>query len=170
MLISLQKLNQEADQRLTFNETIQMDSLLKEVPGLIRLEPVQVKGQVVKLDSHLIEADVEQSTRAALTCSRCLTETEVPVNVRWTERFTDVEHLAGEAEEREIHFVDNELDLTPYVREALLLALPYAPVCREDCKGLCPKCGINRNAESCECQIEAIDPRLAKLQELLKDK
>lgn len=170
MLISLQKLNRETDQRLTFSETIPMDSLLQEVPGLIRLEPVQVKAQVYKLDPHLIEADVEQSTRATLTCSRCLTEMEIPVNVRWAEKFTDVEHRAGETEEREIHFVDSELDLTPYVREALLLALPFAPVCREDCKGLCPKCGINRNAESCGCQIESIDPRLAKLQELLKDK
>ena len=56
--------------------------------------------------------------------------------------------------------------MTPYIREAVLLELPYAPVCREDCKGLCPVCGVDRNRESCSCNTERIDPRLAVLKEL----
>ncbi|MBA4494741.1 YceD family protein [Paenactinomyces guangxiensis] len=168
MQISLHHLNQAKDQQMELSETIPPDSLAVKVPGLIRLEPVKVTAQVLKLDSHLIEVKAEQSTHATLTCSRCLSEIEIPVQTEWVEQFTDVENQAGETEEHEIHLIEgNILDLTPYIREALLLSIPLAPVCREDCKGLCPKCGVNKNTDACECRIESIDPRLAKLQELL---
>lgn len=169
MQISLQKLNQEKEQRLTLHETIPVDSLQAEIPELIRIEPLDVKAQVVKLDPHLIEVDADQSTRATFNCSRCLGEYEAPVTAHWEEQFTDVEHRAQETEEQEIHFVEgNVVDLTPFIREALILNIPFAPVCREDCKGLCPKCGTNKNQAVCDCVTESIDPRLAKLQELLK--
>jgi uncharacterized protein len=168
MQISLQRLNQEKDHQLMVSELISMDSLQAEVPGLIKLDPLQVQARIIKLDPHLIEADVQQSTRATFVCSRCLMEFETSIHLNWVEQFTDVEHRVIETDEQEIHLIEgNELDLDPYIREALLLHIPYAPICQEDCKGLCPKCGVNKNVVSCNCQIETIDPRLAKLQELL---
>lgn len=58
------------------------------------------------------------------------------------------------------------VDWGSIVREQLLLALPMAPRCKEDCKGLCPSCGIDRNEKSCDCQTERIDPRWEKLRTL----
>ena len=49
------------------------------------------------------------------------------------------------------------LDLEPIVHDASILELPLAPLCQDDCRGLCPECGVNRNHESCSC--EAPDPR-----------
>jgi uncharacterized protein len=89
-----------------------------------------------------------------------------PIQASWIEHFTDEAHRAVETEEQEIHLIKGSvLDLTPYIREAVLLQVPYIPVCREDCQGLCPKCGINKNTDACNCQIEVIDPRLAALQD-----
>lgn len=57
------------------------------------------------------------------------------------------------------------VDLEPLFREEFVLAIPYAPLCREDCKGLCPQCGIDRNTGTCSCE-KPIDPRLAGLKGL----
>jgi uncharacterized protein len=55
------------------------------------------------------------------------------------------------------------LDLAPMVRELLVLDAPESPLCRDDCAGLCPTCGIDRNSDTCECGGEAVDPRWAAL-------
>ena len=79
----------------------------------------------------------------------------------------DGEDVLGLAEYR-----DEKIDLGEVVREQLYLALPMKPLCREDCKGLCPVCGVNRNRETCTCQQEWVDPRMAALKDwkVRKDK
>ena len=62
-------------------------------------------------------------------------------------------------------FDGERIDLEPLFREQFVLAVPYAPLCREDCKGLCPQCGIDRNTGTCTCE-KPIDPRLAALKGL----
>jgi uncharacterized protein len=72
----------------------------------------------------------------------------------------DGEDAVGLAEYR-----DDKIDLGEVVREQLYLALPMKPLCQEGCKGLCPVCGGNRNRETCTCQQEWVDPRMAALAE-----
>jgi uncharacterized protein len=60
-------------------------------------------------------------------------------------------------------YTGDEIDLTPLVGEQAILALPTRAVCREDCRGLCPSCGGNRNEVDCDCKQTAPDPRLAIL-------
>lgn len=60
-----------------------------------------------------------------------------------------------------------EIDLTPLFRDQIVLAVPFAPLCSEDCKGLCPQCGADRNLETCDCK-PPVDPRWAALQQHLK--
>lgn len=62
-------------------------------------------------------------------------------------------------------FDGEKIDLEPLMREQFVLAVPFAPLCREDCKGLCPQCGIDRNTGTCNCE-KPIDPRLAALKGL----
>ncbi|HET6915863.1 MAG TPA: DUF177 domain-containing protein [Acidimicrobiales bacterium] len=76
---------------------------------------------------------------------------------------------AGEEEDEETYPLKGELlDLQPLVRDALLLDLPLAPLCREDCKGLCPTCGADLNDGPCSCARAPADPRWAAL-DLLKE-
>ncbi|SFJ61223.1 YceD family protein [Thermoflavimicrobium dichotomicum] len=166
MQIFLHKVRQ--DQPITITELVELD-IRKEVPGLIHLEPVRVNAQLEKQETHLFSVQAKQRTKSTLTCSRCLTEFELPMEADWVELFTDVEYMARETEEQDIFLVENQtIDLFPFIREACLLQIPLAPVCREDCQGICPKCGINKNVATCDCDTTRIDPRLAKLQELLK--
>ena len=62
-------------------------------------------------------------------------------------------------------YEDEKIDLAPMVREQYVLAIPYAPLCREDCAGLCPQCGIDRNTGTCKCE-KPLDPRFAALASL----
>jgi uncharacterized protein len=87
-----------------------------------------------------------------------------------------------EAQEEEVELSDRDvvvgyyegdrLDLGEVVREQVLLGLPLKPLCREDCHGLCPRCGKNRNAGACGCkpEEEAGDPRLEPLRKLFDKK
>lgn len=58
---------------------------------------------------------------------------------------------------------NDQIDLAAMVRESVLLDLPDAPVCRADCAGLCPVCGMDRNLTDCACQLPSPDPRWADL-------
>ena len=62
--------------------------------------------------------------------------------------------------------VGDQLDLRPMVREVILLDTPVTPLCRPDCAGLCPTCGIDRNDATCACEPAAADPRWAALDQL----
>ncbi len=86
------------------------------------------------------------SARVRFVCSRCgdAFETEV----KEPEFTFDADVQSG------VEFVD----LTPDMRESILLALPAHPVCRFECRGLCPRCGINRNRESCRCKPPSDNP------------
>lgn len=169
MEISLLKINQQPNHQLTVEDTIQLDELVKEVPGLERIDPIQVEATFQKVGSHLYQGDVKESTHAVLTCSRCLTGYSTPLQAEWSERFTDEESRAMDSEDEVVHLVEAQtIDLDPYIRESLILTIPFAPLCKEDCKGLCPVCGANKNVQDCGCSTERIDPRLAALQDLFK--
>lgn len=152
-----------ANKPLAREETIEFEGIEREVPQLVRLDPVRVRVKALE-ENGLFHVSAEQRARAVLTCSRCLSPFEKTLSGQWTQVFTN---RADRAEEGEICFVEGDhIDLTPYVREAVLLEIPYAPVCREECRGLCPECGADRNRETCSCRTERIDPRLAVLKEL----
>ncbi|MFI5034833.1 MAG: YceD family protein [Acidimicrobiales bacterium] len=92
-------------------------------------------------------------------CRRCSTPVLGLSRVTVRERFVD-EH--GPRDDDAYPLDTDVVDLAPLVHDAILLDLPLAPLCREDCRGLCPTCGIDRNEESCACLV-APDPRWATL-------
>jgi len=65
-----------------------------------------------------------------------------------------------------IDYQGNEIDLWPELREAALLALPLKPLCRDDCQGICPICGKDRNVADCGCRDDYTDPRWDTLRKL----
>ena len=72
-----------------------------------------------------------------------------------------------QAEELEISYYQGDfIDLTPIICEQIILQIPIKPLCSEECKGLCPHCGINMNVASCSCHLEFVDPRLAVLKNI----
>jgi len=94
-------------------------------------------------------------------CRRCATAAtgtlRSEVHELYQETVTDPEAFPLEGE---------QLDLEPMVREVLVLDAPSSPLCRDDCAGLCPDCGIDRNTGSCSCNNTVVDPRWGALDQL----
>lgn len=98
------------------------------------------------------------------SCRRCLKP------VTGTLRSDVLEVFEVEPTEGETLLLDGDrIDLEPVAREAILLELPIAPLCREDCRGLCPTCGVDRNEVDCECAEAPADPRWSGLEDLTFD-
>ena len=115
-------------------------------------------------------------TTVELSCCRCLESYDKPVDLAVDLRYFPqrVNHREGEFEVLDDDlstgfYREDQIDLGQLVREQLQLAAPMKPLCREECLGLCPMCGINRNAESCDCNTSWHDPRLESLEFLLSD-
>ncbi len=98
-------------------------------------------------------------------CVRCLS----PFDLRLQIDFTELYAFARESlEEGALMLPDDmHIDLASIVREYMLLDVPISPLCKIDCKGLCPICGENQNETVCHHQEEDVDPRLSTLKSLL---
>jgi uncharacterized protein len=103
----------------------------------------------VVLEAVLGGVSVTGTVHASWTgaCRRCLAPASGTLRLPVRELYTD----EGDGEET-YPLSGDEVDLEPLVRDAVLLELPQAPLCRPDCRGLCPSCGVNRNEESCGCE------------------
>jgi uncharacterized protein len=97
-------------------------------------------------------------------CRRCLRPVGGELAVEFRELFEEQPRDDDTYRLRHDH-----LDLRPLAREALLLDLPLAPLCAEDCRGLCPVCGADLNVGQCDCRDEPGDPRWAALDLLRGD-
>jgi uncharacterized protein len=111
-----------------------------------------------------------------LSCTRCLKDFEQPMHVTFAERFyPTVDVVTGvplppNDEGDDAFPIDehHQLDLTEAVRQAVLLAIPMVTLCKEDCAGLCPRCGKDLNLGPCDCEPE-VDERMSVLKTLLQD-
>jgi uncharacterized protein len=111
----------------------------------------------------LIQADLRAALE--LECVRCLNPVRQRLNTHFTELYAFSRRFMTEA--GLIMPETGIIDLTPVLREYMLLEVPFSPLCRPDCKGLCPQCGNNLNETTCQHEDETGDPRLAALKDLL---
>lgn len=126
-------------------------------------EPIDVSG-VVSNNAGILKLDVHMQYTLNCLCSRCAID------------FSRVENKAAEAlladspEDRDdpdyFPLEGDEIDLDEVVTTLFVLDMDSKFLCKEDCKGMCPRCGKNLNEGSCTCR-KAVDPRLAVLEQLL---
>ncbi len=104
--------------------------------------------------------------RFRVPCARCVEPVELPLSGDYDLIFRPLGVDAGAAErsitapETEIgYYQKDSLALEDVLREQVLLSLPVRTLCKPDCKGLCPRCGVNRNTQACSCEEGPSDPR-----------
>lgn len=135
-------------------------------------EPVTLKINVKRIGSKVVTKGVIQ-TLVRLECSRCLEDFFCHIDEPFTATFFPAEDrpkdpdLELESEDLDVSFYDEQIiDFTELVREQILLAVPMNPVCRLNCRGLCPECGKNLNEGRCTCSGLKGDMRWSKLKDL----
>src|SRR3984957_6971261 len=138
-------------------------------------EPLEVRATVELLEGQ-IRITGELHTRLEINCARCLEPVNEDISREFDLFYRPLASMTKEEEERlkiddtEIAFFEGEgLFLADVLAEQVLLALPMKAICRSDCRGLCPQCGVNLNNEECRCESHAADPRMAPLARLKQD-
>ncbi len=133
---------------------------------------VEARG---KLTKRIVQVDVEGeiSVTIEVECTRCLKPSEKKLHIAFKSEFVTAENFTAakeaELQERDLDvtvYEGDEIDLTELVREQILLNLPEQVFCVENCRGLCEKCGANRNLLDCNCIEKDVDPRWSALKSL----
>jgi len=140
---------------------------------LLEISPVLLEGEVSRIEKGF-SLDARLTYGGRLECSRCLAaypfDTLEDFTLLLTKRTTppgaDVP-LASEQLD-EYFYDDPVVPVAPIAEERIQMAVPMKPLCREDCRGLCPTCGEDLNVTACGCAAEAADPRWEALRLLKK--
>jgi uncharacterized protein len=131
-------------------------------------KPVTVGGRLQSIGEGRFYYHGTAQTVVPGECRRCLTPVTTPLELEIGALFTQERDAIDDPDAYPVAPDATEIDVTPAVREELVLAVPRYVLCRDDCKGLCPQCGKDLNAGPCDC-APATDARWLPLQ-ALKDK
>jgi len=131
--------------------------------------PIRVHLKLSRSGS-MVHVKSRQETKVKLLCARCLEPFSVGLNSEFAitlkprPNFPPAEERELSREDLESDFYEGEeINLTPFVQDQVLLTLPQKALCREDCRGLCPHCGKNLNREDCQCPTAVMDSRFQAL-------
>jgi uncharacterized protein len=155
--------------------SMRKDSYAVPAPADLGVEMVSVpEGTEIELDFRL-EAVMEGvlvsgTARSPLSgeCARCLDPLTSSIEVEFQELYVYSDTRSGESADDDERRLEGDLiDLEPVVRDAMVLALPLSPLCRDDCPGLCTDCGVRLADAGPDHHHDAVDPRWAALQGML---
>ncbi len=164
MLLSLAKIIDRPGEKVPFELTLDFSEMEFGFQYPVS-EPVHAVGAIHNT-AGVLQLDGTVETMLHCVCDRCAKEFErefsVPVHAVLTDELQSVEN----EDEELFELVGDSVDLDDVVTTAFVLNMEPKFLCREDCKGLCFRCGADLNVSECSCRPE-IDPRFAALQQLL---
>lgn len=128
---------------------------------------VVYKGKIFKVDTeYLLKLNISYTVENK--CDRCLQPTTNNIETTLEAKLEEYNKNFDDELDDIIFYDNGVLSLDEYIISQVMSSLPMKYICSEDCKGLCPKCGVNLNTESCDCIHDEIDPRLEKLKDFFK--
>ncbi|MEM9556268.1 MAG: DUF177 domain-containing protein [Acidobacteriota bacterium] len=171
------RLDQIPDDRLEWREQLSIDASELDHPDLQSLDSIELQGRLERTDDGWY-LDARQSYARTLSCVRCLESSTDTVQARIQlsvlvdedalgeaskeSNEHDTEHQLEQSDLGVLELVEPVLDTRPLALEQIQLGIPMKPLCRDDCAGLCPRCGADLNRDACNCLPE-VDPRWAAL-------
>lgn len=174
MRIELEKLEAASNR---FRHVYEPEEIILDEEHARLIQQPEIEGSASRKGN---EARLRGTIRASaeVDCDRCLKAVTIPVKIDFDVTYVPLEDYrssgaAAELQEDDLSlavFDGEAIDVDELVREQLLLALPARALCREECKGLCPNCGADRNTDAvCACEQKDIDPRWAGLKAVISD-
>lgn len=136
------------------------------------ISPIHISGRISRAGrNYFVKSTVDLTVESS--CSRCLVDVSCPIKYNIDAYLMREEYDEGDYEDYDVFRVDgSEIDFMKIVNSTLSFNMPQRILCSEDCQGICSGCGVDLNFEECKCDApvdtDDIDPRFAKLKELLK--
>ncbi|MBA3320424.1 MAG: DUF177 domain-containing protein [Pyrinomonadaceae bacterium] len=166
MKIEVEKLSEQA---VPFAQSYPAGELDLEDEMLRLTAETRVAGRATRQRAE-VKLQGTISTALEVLCDRCLISSPVPIETAFDVSYQPLQTIAVEEakeltdDDLNLSFYEGDaIDLDELVREQVLLALPSRLLCREECRGLCPTCGVNLNTQPCDCARRETDPRWAAL-------
>lgn len=131
----------------------------------IRVQKTEASGTLTKL-SQVVEFKGKVLFEFAASCSRCLADVPYSISVDVDECFYDAQFVDNTVE---YVYQDKAIDFSQLLKDLVWMNQPTKSLCKEDCRGLCVKCGVDKNTSNCGCVDDDLDPRFSKLKELMKE-
>lgn len=172
MFVDVSDLKRQVGNEETHEFAAQLEPLSKTGQEISFPEPVRVRVHLTNVGESIL-ARVKADVKARVDCSRCLESFVMDLPLGYLEEFRREAQASGLESDSAGHdirvstYEGDFIQLDQGLEEQVLLSLPLQTLCRSDCRGLCPRCGRNLNRETCDCEVEDGDPRLAVLKDLL---
>lgn len=170
MLIDLRELlsgsEDEKKIEVTYEQDVYKTSL--DCYEIFKKEPFELT--LNKISKNQIAVKGNSSITLIIPCDRCLEPVKTVIDFTIDKMF-DLNHDDETVEEQEEQdYIDGyNLDVDELVFAEVLMNIPGKTLCQEDCKGLCPVCGVNRNVKDCGCDSESLDPRMSVFKDILNN-
>ena len=166
MKVSIAKIKANPQSATDFSLTGQLDAAAYGYEEFSLDGPLTVSGRLVNSGSGRFAAALSWQGSLIQQCARCGRSFTAPTSGQLETDFTLTPTADTEGEEQIWPIRDDEADVAEAVLNEIWFHCPMQPLCRPDCRGLCPVCGADLNQRSCSCVQEDIDPRWEKLKSL----
>ncbi len=156
--------------RLALLERLSRDASLEFVQPLLVLARARFAGESIMVDGRI-------RTAVKMTCSRCLSPFELPIDIDFKASAVDRDKVRGDnPQNEEVELSAEDIEVLPYsgdnidlgeeIAQQIIMALPFKPLCRDTCKGLCSGCGVDLNRKACRCDNQDQNNPFAVLKKL----
>jgi uncharacterized protein len=171
MLISLSEIMTTKDKVAQISAPIELERF--EHQGVsyefVHKEPVNLT--ITNLGNRIVLIEGGTNISLTLFCSRCLKEIIYPMDIEFQKEvdFNLSEEERAEGLDETNYIIGYNLDVDTLIYDEILIDFPMKLLCREDCKGLCKKCGTNLNENTCDCDTTVLDPRMSVIRDIFNN-
>ena len=171
MLIDLSRVLTHEGKKLNMTIEPSGGSYVCEMGSFPYVGKNSVSLMITHTENQVIRLEGEGTITVLIPCSRCLENVEVPISIEISEeidmKLTDQERI--ESLDESSYIQDKQLDTEKLLHNEILIRWPMRVLCKEDCKGICSRCGANLNQGSCDCDTADLDPRMAVITDIFKN-
>ena len=171
MLIDLSRVLTHEGKKLNMTIEPSGDSYVCEMGSFPYVGKSSVSLTIMHTENQVIRLEGKGTITVLIPCSRCLENVEVPISIEISEeidmKLTDQERI--ESLDESSYIQDKQLDTEKLLHNEILIRWPMRVLCKENCKGICSRCGANLNQGSCDCDTADLDPRMAVINDIFKN-
>lgn len=167
MLIELLEFISKDDKEMQEEVPIELENFHCLMGNLPFTEKSPLKLHLQNKDGHKLLIEATGEVTIVAECDRCLTEVPVKVSIDFSREFVlENQKIVVDELDDAVYLEGQILDTDRLVYDEILVNWPMKVLCRDDCKGICNKCGCNLNLQDCTCDRTVVDPRMAAIQDI----
>ncbi len=170
MIIDISKVILTNDKSINTECSIDMDNFVSPAGSFPIINKKPFELSIVNEDSRELFIYGKCNITLQMPCDRCLENVDVDLDISINKAFSLKNGMIQLDEDEELPFInEGELDVDRLLFDEILVEQPSKVLCKDDCQGICFKCGANLNISPCECDRKVLDPRMAKFQDVFRE-